>query len=421
MTRGEKKKAIQEFINDSSYLILETTKLFNIEEKDFNKYRIKTEIKQGIPVITIFNSNDNTTYTAIWDYNKTIAKVETTDYTISREYKFEDLLFLFVEKGDNERLASEKLTIPNGEHTITIEREKVLKKKNYRIRNLPISYDICRVILSSKDEDLLTKYYLTDYKETFAINPVPNHKAISVNKGELNSHISTIYGINNYIIHGVKEIQNENGYVRSLLVENTDFKDCDELKASHYGYNSYYHKNWNNNGVQSGIVIEGIVDDKWRYLEVRKDNDNIKIELIDTGYYADYEEPRKTITIPNCSCGTISPVELQLIIDTLRDKYCTRDGKNQNFDEINCHFIELAIIALLEMKKKVEDCNNSKYMEVEPLDPVNLSKRSFDSVAKKIVAEKDDYLKYLLDQYEAEADIFGLKNQKTKVKSTDSQ
>ena len=105
MTRGEKKKAIQKFIDDSSHLILETTKLFNIEEKDFGKYRIKTEIKQGIPVITIFNSNGNTTYTAIWDYNKTIAKVETPNYTISREYKFEDLLFFFAKKGDNERLA----------------------------------------------------------------------------------------------------------------------------------------------------------------------------------------------------------------------------------------------------------------------------------------------------------------------------
>ena len=238
------------------------------------------------------------------------------------------------------------------------------------------------------------KEYITDCHDYLGMIKIPNHKTVHAIRDNTNRKTCMTYGLNNYTMYETKNYMINHDKIKATFFENIEEKDYDLIGTNNrLAFNDV--TVWKNKDNNSGLLLDALIDDDWRGMEIAKDNDNITINIY-KDYYG-HSENKTSFQIPKLRYGPITPEEIQLIIDRL-----SQDHYNSSIPTIDDRFIDLVIEELQIIKQRLYDNNNIKNAEPDPLDPVYLSTLSIEEIAKRIDGNLDNYFKLANEQYEKE-------------------
>lgn len=382
---------------DGEASIKDVADFFNIpiDEERIEDYYISA-INISIPFIEINDTKTNTSYISEYTNDAellnfygsgepTFNRVVVTTPT----HKIESLYYIGTEKPIIERL-----TINDGEYDLVFERE--FPNSIGLFRNEGIQFVISYIQNINKKgrnlkQRLLTKLYTksnSDEESTDSFEQIYTYGPPFAVRRNI-SQDKYAYVRNNSIIYGVGELSNLSnnsflsGHCFESALENT--KEYDSFNIDAYDYPFLKDKE-----TKSAMIFRGYTDENSHYLEIYK---NRQEAIIDYSKRYQGETMGVETRIPLSRPGKISPVEIQLVIATLQEKY--RDDS----------FISIVSSELDNFSKKIEIKNGTVEEDIDILNPRLYIDRPLGDTADIVEENKDEFMKTIRDQFNAATTI----------------
>lgn len=389
---------------DGKVTLLDVAKFFNIPiDKSRMEDYIVEKIDYTTPSIQIKDEKNDITFTAVYTCNADLLNfsggMQFNSVISTSPIRKEEILYYI----GSETPIITKMTFTDGEYDLVFEREMANSVGifvNDGVR-MAVRY-LQNIVYDGRDvkQPLFNRIYKNSYRnekfdgvfeQTYTYGP---HRFIKWD----DTQDKYVYIRNNNVIYGINELEQKGlcNYLRGICFESTD------IPASDYFPLNMYAKDYpllNEGNINSAMIFRfGTGDAIHHSLQVYKSNDAISILFHSEKHHYEGEYRVETIAseeygLSNLSAGTISSEEIQNVLSSLQEKLVDSEVLSVISSELNAFGTKIDI-----RKGTIQE-------ELDPLHPRVFIDKSFDEICALVSTNKDDYFKFIREQFETAANI----------------
>lgn len=389
---------------DGKATLLDVAKFFNIP---IDKSRLEDYIVEKIdyttPSIQIKDEKNGITFTAVYTCNADLLNfsggMQFNSVISTSPIRKEEILYYI----GSETPIITKMTFTDGEYDLVFEREMANSVGIFVNDGVKMAVRYLQnIVYDGRDvkQPLFNRIYKNSYRnekfdgvfeQTYTYGP---HRFIKWD----DTQDKYAYIRNNNVIYGINELEQKGlcNYLRGICFESTD------IPASDYFPLNMYAKDYpllNEGNINSAMIFRfGTGDAIHHSLQVYKSNDAISILFHSEKHHYEGEYRVETIAneeygLSNLSAGTISSEEIQNVLSSLQEKLVDGEVLSVISSELNAFGTKIDI-----RKGTIQE-------ELDPLHPRVFIDKSFDEICALVSTNKDDYFKFIREQFETVANI----------------